>query len=48
MTILQTQYHFKLNFKKVDQRTGDKYLIPGTKHHKDNQLQYLVLPCSIS
>ena len=28
--------------------TGGKWLIHGTKRHKNNQLQSLVLPCRIS
>ena len=32
---------FKLDFQKVDQHTGGKWLIHGTKRHKDNQLQSL-------
>ena len=48
MSILQTYYHFKLDFQKVDQHTGDKWLIHGIKRHKDNQLQSLGLPCRIS
>ena len=39
---LQT-YHFKLDFQKVDQHTGGKWLIHGTKRRKDNQLQSLEL-----
>ena len=35
---------FQTRFKKVDQHTGGKWLIRGTKHHKDNQLQSLELP----
>ena len=38
---LQTHYHFKLDFQKVDQHTGGKWLIHGTKHHKDNLSQSL-------
>ena len=34
---LQMHYH-----------TGGKWLIHGTKHHKDNQLQCLELPFKIS
>ena len=45
---LQTHDHFKLNFQKVDQHTGGKWLIHGTKHRKDNQLQSLELPCRMS
>ena len=48
MSNLQTYYHFKLDFQKVDQRIGGKWLIHGTKHRKDNQLQSLVLSCRIS
>ena len=35
MSNLLTHYHFKVGFKKMDQHTGDKWLIPGIKHHKD-------------
>ena len=48
MPNLQTYYNSKLNFQKVDQHTGGKCLIHGTKRHKDNQLQSLELPCRIS
>ena len=41
MLYLQTYYHFKLDFQTVDQHTGGKWLIHGTKRHKDNQLQSL-------
>ena len=34
MLNLQAHYHIKLDFQKVDQHTGDKWLIHGTKHHK--------------
>ena len=37
MSNLQTYYHFQLDFLKVDQHTGGKWLIHGTKRHKDNQ-----------
>ena len=47
MSNLQT-YHFKLDFQKVDQHTGGKWLIHGTTRRKDNQLQSLELPCRIS
>ena len=36
MSNLQTHYHFKLYFQNMDQHTGSKWLIHGTKHHKDN------------
>ena len=34
MSNLQTHYHFKLDFQKVDQHTGGKWLLHGTKHWK--------------
>ena len=48
MSSLQTYYHFKIDFKNVDKHTGGKWLIHGTKRHKDNQLQRLELACRIS
>ena len=42
---------FQTRIPKVDQHTGGKWLIHGTKHRKDNQLQslYLVFDiCSVS
>ena len=39
MSNWETHYHFKLDSQKVDQYIGGKWLILGTKHHKDNQLQ---------
>ena len=48
MPNLQTHYHFKLDVQEVDQHTRGKWLIHGTKHHKDNQLQSLELSCRIS
>ena len=45
---LKNYYQFELDFHKVDQHTGGKWLIHGTKRHKDNQLQSLDLPCRIS
>ena len=49
MSHIQTYYHhFQLDFQKVDQHTGDKWLLHGTKHQKDDQLQSLELPCRIS
>ena len=44
----RNHYHFKLDFQNVDQHTGGKWLIHGTKHHKDNQLQSLELPGRVS
>ena len=48
MSNLQTHYHFKIDFQKVDQHTGAKWFIYGTKSRKDNQMQSLELPCRIS
>ena len=48
MSNLQTYYHFKLDVKKLDQHTGSKWLIDGTKRRTENQLQSLELPCRIS
>ena len=48
MSNSQTYYHFKLDFQKVDQLTGGKWLIHGTKRRKYNQLQSLELPSRIS
>ena len=48
MPKLQRHYHFKLDFQKVDQHTGGKWLINGTKRRKDNQLQSLELPWNSS
>ena len=39
---------FQTRIPKVDQHTGGKWLIHGTKHRKDNQLQSLELSCRIS
>ena len=38
----------KIDFQKVDQHAGGKWLIHDTKRCKDNQLQSLKLPCRIS
>ena len=48
MSNLQIHYHFKLDFQKVDQHIGGKWLIHGTKQHKDNPLQSLKLPSRVS
>ena len=45
MSNLQTYYHFKLDFEKVDQHTEGKWLIHSTKRSKDNQVQSLELLC---
>ena len=39
---------FEINFQKVDQYTGGKWLIHGIKQHKDNQFQSLGFPSRIS
>ena len=48
MSNLQTHYHSKLDVQILDQHTGGKWLIQGTKHLKGNQLKSLKLPCTIS
>ena len=48
MSNLQTYDLSKLDFQKVDQHTGCKWLSHGTKRRKENQLQSLELPCRIS
>ena len=48
MPNLQTYYPFKEDFQKVDQYTGGKWLIHGTKRRKDNPSQSMELPCRIS
>ena len=40
---LQTYYHFKLDFQKVDQQTGRKWSIHATKRREDNQLYKAIL-----
>ena len=48
MSNLQTYYHFKLDFQKVDKHTGGKWLIYSTKRRKNNQIQSVELPFRIS
>ena len=48
MSSLKNYYQFKLDSQIVDQHTGGKCLIHGTKRRKDNQYQSLELPCRIS
>ena len=43
-----TAQPLKIDFQKVDQHAGGKWLIHDTKRRKDNQLQSLKLPCRIS
>ena len=45
---LQHNWCLKIDFQKVDQYAGEKWLIHDTKRRKDNQLQSLKLPCRIS
>ena len=45
---LTNQLLFKAIFQNVDQHTGGKWLIHGTKHREDNQLQSLELHCGTS
>ena len=48
MSNLQPNWCLKIDFQKVDQHAGGKWLIHATKRRKDNQLQSLKLPCRIS
>ena len=48
MSNLQPNCYLKVDFQKVDQHAGGKWLINDTKRHKDNQLLNLKLPCRIS
>ena len=48
MSNLQPNYCLKVDFQKVDQHAGGKWLIHDTKRHKDNQLQSLKFPCRLS
>ena len=43
MQNLQTHYQFKWDFQKVEQQTGGKWWIHGTKRRKDTQLSSLEL-----
>ena len=38
MSNLQSNFHLKLDFQNMDQHTGEKWLIYGTKYHTENQL----------
>ena len=42
--VRQTYRCLKIDFQKVDQHAGGKWLIHDTKRRKDNQLQSLKLP----
>ena len=48
MSNLQLNCCLGVDFQKVDEHTGGKWLIHDTKRRKDNQLQSLKLPCRIS
>ena len=48
MSNLQPNCCLKVDFQKVDQHAGCKWLIHDTKRRKGNQLQSLKLPCIIS
>ena len=48
MSNLQPNWCLKIDFQKVDQHAGGKWLIHDTKRRKENQLQSLKLPCRIS
>ena len=42
---LQPNCRLKIDFQKVDQHAGGKWLIHDTRRRKENQLQSLKLPC---
>ena len=46
--VKHTAQLLKVDFQKVDQYAGSKWLIHDTKRRKDKQLQSLKLPCRIS
>ena len=48
MSNLQPNWCLKIDFQKVGQHAGGKWLIHDTKRRKDNQLQSLKIPCRIS
>ena len=43
MSNLQTYYHFKLDFQKMDQHTGGRWLIHSTKHHKARSARFVLV-----
>ena len=47
MSNLQPNWCLKIDFQKVNQHAGGKWLIHDTKRRKDNQLQSLKLPSRI-
>ena len=48
MSNLQLNWCLKIDFQKLDQHAGGKWIIHDTKRRKDNQLQSLKLPCRVS
>ena len=48
MSNVHTYYYLQLDFQKVEQHTGGKWLIHSIKRRKNNKLQILELPCRIS
>ena len=48
MSHLQPNCCLKIDFQKVDQHAGGKWLIHDNKRRKYNQLQSMKRPCSIS
>ena len=48
MASVTNQLSFKAYVRKLHQHARGKWLIHGTKHHKENQLQSLRLPCKIT
>ena len=48
MSNVQTNYRSKLDFQNMNQHTVGKWLIHGTKHQDQNQLQSLEFPCDLS
>ena len=44
MSNLQPNCCLKIDFQKLDQHAGGKWLIHDTKRHKDNQFQSLHFP----
>ena len=48
MSNLQSNCCLKIDFQKMDQHAGGKWLIHDTKRRNDNQLQSMKLHCRIS
>ena len=48
MSSLQPNWCLKIDFQKVDQHAGGKWLIHDTKRRKNNQMKSLKPPCRIS